>query len=183
MMHWPHATKYLGLAAAAGAWAVIITCWLLNPWFVFTRDAFSDFGGPGSSVPWLYNYGLITVAALVLIYGIYLVSKTGSKIEVVASSFIIVSSIFLAMIGIFHEGTYPHVFVSTWFFIQFGLAILTFGIGLTVRRRKVGIILVLLFALGASTAVLISWPSAATIEAWEILIIDSSVVLLSLEYR
>jgi len=176
-MHNMSFLKYSGIVAAILAWLVIIASVSINPWFVFTKNAFSDLGGPAATDPWLYNYGLIAVAIFTFMYGAYLAAINEEKIEVIGSSFVMVASIFLALIGIFHEGTYPHVFVSTWFFVQFDIAILTCGIGLLTRMKKLGISMILLFLVATLVAVVVPWPSAATIEAWGISAIDVWVII------
>jgi len=169
--------KYSGIIAIILAWLVILVSLSINPWFVFTGNAFSDLGGPVANDPWLYNYGLIAVAIFTFIYGAYLAAINEEKMEVIGSSFVMVAAIFLALIGIFHEGTYPHIFVSTWFFIQFDIAILTYGIGLFTRMKKPGIFMILLFLVATLVAVMVPWPSAATIEAWGISAIDVWVII------
>jgi len=186
--------KYSGIIAAILAWLVIFLSISINPWFVFTRNAFSDLGGPIAKDPWLYNYGLVVVAIFTFLYGIYLVIVNEGKVEIVGSSFVMVAAIFLSLIGIYNEGTYPHVFVSIWFFIQFDIAILTYGIGLLVNVnyhsrvgssapltpimiKKLGISMILLFIIATLVAIIVPWPSAATIEAWGIFAIDVWVIL------
>ncbi|BDC19486.1 DUF998 domain-containing protein [Acidianus sp. HS-5] len=175
--------KYSGIVAALLAWLVIFLSISINPWFIFTRNAFSDLGGSMARDPWLYNYGLVVVAIFTFLYGIYLVIINEGKIEVVGSSFIMVAAIFLALIGIYHEGTYPHVFVSMWFFIQFDIAVLTYGIGIFMKLRKLGISMILLSIIAPLVAAIIPWPSTATIEAWGISAIDAWVVLSYLSIR
>ncbi|QIW24415.1 DUF998 domain-containing protein [Sulfolobus sp. S-194] len=169
--------KYSGFISVILAWIVIFASIRLNPWFDFIKNAFSDLGGPLARDPWLYNYGLIIVSFFAFLYAIFLVEVNTNKILIIASAFVMVAAMFLALIGIFHEGTYPHVFVSTWFFIQFDIAILTYGIGLLTERRKLGIYILILFIIGNVVAGVVKWPSAATIEAWGISIIDIWVIL------
>ena len=45
----------LGLAGIAVAWIVIVIAAILNPWFVFTRNAFSDLGAAGATVPGFFQ--------------------------------------------------------------------------------------------------------------------------------
>ncbi|MEM0121168.1 MAG: DUF998 domain-containing protein [Thermoprotei archaeon] len=176
--------RYFGLTAAVLAWVIIALCVAANPWFVFTRNAFSDLGGPRSTVPWLYNYGLMAVGVLVFLYAAHMARLGANRVEVVGASFVMVAAIFLALIGVYHEGTYPHVFVSTWFFVQFDIAILTSGIGLLLRgSRRTGVGVVVLFLVATLVAALVRWPSAATIEAWGIGAIDVWAVLVFPIYR
>jgi hypothetical membrane protein len=173
--------KLLGIIAAILAWIIIIISVLLNPWFIFTKNAFSDLGNPNANYPQVYNFGLIIVAILSFLYGIHLILVSRNKTEVVASSYLTIASIFLALIGIFHEGTYPHAFVSVWFFVQFALVILVWGIsGLLSESKKFGISMIILFIIGIVGAIILPWPSAATLESWGIIIIDISIILLYL---
>lgn len=64
--------KYFGFLSAILAWIIILVCISLNPWFVFTKNAFSDLGGPMARDPWLYDYGLIASAILAFLYATYL---------------------------------------------------------------------------------------------------------------
>src|SRR5579875_1251874 len=150
------AAEYLGLVAAVLAWIVIGVCVLTNPWFVFTRNAFSDLGGPYSTDPWLYNDGLILVALLIFLYAIYLARLGANKVEV----------------------------VSAWFFVQFDIAIFTSGIGLLLRGlRAMAYGVLSLFLIATLVAALVPWPSAATIEAWGISAIDVWAILVFTSYR
>lgn len=174
----PSSLKYLGVGAAVYAWALIFACLALNPWFVFTHNAFSDLGGSRANYPWLYNYGLISVAFLICVYSVYLVAASISKGQAFSSALVFTAGIFLALIGVYHEGTYPHVFVSTWFFVQFDLAIASFGAASLVDGRRNWCAGYLALALaGTGVAEVVHWPSAATLEAWGIVVIDAWAVL------
>ncbi|MCG2894775.1 MAG: DUF998 domain-containing protein, partial [Vulcanisaeta sp.] len=98
--------------------------------------------------------------------------------ESFASAFVFVAGLFLALIGIYHAGTRPHVFVSTWFFVQMDMALIALGIGsLMGGDRGLGLFSLLLGVLAPIPALLIPWPSAATEEAYGIVIIDIWVVV------
>jgi hypothetical membrane protein len=58
-MAWRGLIRYSGIIAVILAWVVIAVSISVNPWFVFTKNAFSDLGGPYATDPWIYNYGLI----------------------------------------------------------------------------------------------------------------------------
>jgi hypothetical membrane protein len=169
--------RIAGIVAVIMAWVVITISISVNPWFVFTRNAFSDLGGPHATDPWIYNYGLITTSIFVDLYSIHLLLISRNKIESFASAFVFIAGIFLALIGVYHEGTNPHVFVSTWFFIQIDMAIIIWGIGsLITRNKRFGLFTLLLGIVAPIIALLIPWPSAATVEAYGILAIDIWVV-------
>ncbi len=172
--------RYMGVVAAVTAWLVIAISVGVNPWFIFTKNAFSDLGGPHAVDPWIYNYGLIITAIFMGLYSINLLLLSRNKVEDFASAFVFVSGLFLALIGVYHEGTRPHVFVSTWFFTQMDMAIITWGIGsLLARDRKMGLFSLLLGVMAPVIALIIPWPSAATVEAYGIAVIDSWVAVMT----
>jgi len=141
-----------------------------NSWFRFSRNAFSDLGCPRAYDPWIYNYGLVVTAILLGFFSVYLVYYSKSRLEIVGSSYISVSSIFLALIGVFHCGTKPHGFVSTYFFVQIFLGILIFGIGLFRRNKTLSLSFIVIF-LSSIFGLFIKWSSAAEIEAYEIFLL------------
>ena len=176
--------RYFGFAAAISGWVVIFVSISFNPWFVFVRDAFSDLGGPDANMPWIYNYGLVFTGILIILYSFAQLGDSLNKIEAYASGYTTLMGIFLILIGIFPSGTRPHIFVSTWFFIQGDLAILTWGIGLLVRGwRRLGSTLVILSILSPIIGFGIEWPSAATVEAFGIIVLDIWIILMSRVHR
>jgi len=89
----------------------------------------------GANMPWIYNYGLITTGLVIMLYSAYLVYSSRGRLEAVGSGYVFIGGIFLALIGFFPGGTRPHIFVSTYFFVQMGLAILAMGLGTWGRER------------------------------------------------
>ena len=177
-MAWRGLIRYSGIIAVILAWVVIAVSISVNPWFVFIKNAFSDLGGPYATDPWIYNYGLIITSVFVDLYSINLLLTSRNKVESFASAFVFVAGLFLALIGIYHAGTRPHVFVSTWFFVQMDMALIAWGIGsLMGGDRGLGLFSLLLGVLAPIPASLIPWPSAATEEAYGIVIIDIWVVV------
>jgi hypothetical membrane protein len=141
--------------------------------------AFSDLGGKLSQVAWVFNYGMIFTGIMIVGYGAYLVSVSENKIMTVGSAFTMISGVFLMLIGVFPTGTYPHYFVSIYFFSQTDVAIGTWGIGLfKYGKRKLGGVLLAMSFLGPIIARFIDWPSTAVVEAYGILIMTSWVVLM-----
>ncbi len=175
-------TRYLGGSVVGVPWVLFALCYALNPWFVVTRDALSDFGGPpAGAVAWVYNVGLVLIAVIIGLFSLGLVVTSRDKVQVCGGAFWFVAGLFLALIGIFHEGTYPHDFVSTWFFIQVALAIGTMGVGSFLTRDSMGgTVSIACAALMPLGDLLVAWPSAATVEIYEILIIDAWALFLLL---
>ncbi|MFP3284720.1 MAG: DUF998 domain-containing protein [Nitrososphaeria archaeon] len=125
-----------GICAVISAWLTIAIGIYRNPWFVLTRNAFSDLGGPRAADPWIYYSGMLITAALLMAFSAYLLATSRNGVESMGASFASIAGIFLALIGIFHEGTYPHAFVSTWFFVQMDIAIGIWGIGGVLARSR-----------------------------------------------
>jgi hypothetical membrane protein len=167
---------YSGFAAVFVSWFFIATSIALNPWWIghFTTGALSELGTPSEQVryPWVYNLGLIITSFFAFIYSTSLAYLSSNKVQVVGSSFFMVSSLFLAMIGIFHGGTYPHVFVSTYFFVQADISIITWGVGLLLKDRNPAILMLLVGFLGPLLSQLIPFTSSAEVEVFSILLID-----------
>ncbi len=178
---------WFGILALVLAWVIIGICWYINPWFIFMRHAFSDFGGSRASIPEIYNYGLITAGFLVILFGSSIVYFSSNKFEVIGGSYLALSGIFLALIGVYHAGTQPHGFVSVWFFIQMDLSLILLGIGMVQRKLKYAFSVLSISILSIPLAEIVDWvwgwPSAAVIEAFGIIIIDICVILVTLAYR
>ena len=93
---------------------------------------------------------------------------------------------FLALIGVFPAGTRPHVFVSTWFFVQMGVGLIVLGVSMRLRGLPYGLFVsavslagFLVYGLVEAT---LGWPSVAAGEAFGILVIDVAVIASFLSY-
>jgi len=179
---------HTGPIAVVVAWIVIGLSWHLNnDWFIFTRHAYSDFGGSMSCCPELYNYGLMLVGLLLGLYGISITGLASNKIEVMGGSYMIMAGVFLALIGIFPSGTRPHTFVSTWFFIQADIALMITSLGLWRRLRSPLAFAGFASSLAAFPVAIIldsifGWPSAAVIETYGIIVIDIVSIFIYVNY-
>ena len=89
--------------------------------------------------------------------------------EIVGSSYVSLSGVFLALIGVYPSGTNPHTFVSTWFFLQIFIGYIIPGLGIHRRRIKYGLEMSQIVIAALLIAIIIEaiwgWPSAAVIEA------------------
>ncbi len=173
--------RYTGLAAFLGGWVVILAAISRNPWFVFTENAFSDLGNPMANDPWLFNYGMMLNGLLIVVYGFYLVHVSFSKTSSVGGGFMMITGVFLVLIGAFPEGSQNHFFVSVWFFTQGALTVLTWGLALyrDARWSRVGWVFLALSLGGSLLALIVPWPSIAVVEAYGILIMDVWVALMT----
>lgn len=157
---------WCGACAIISAFFWILAAVLLNPWFRFTRDALSALGSPGATDPWVYNIGLIFTSVLLFAFAVSLSILVENRVQVVGASFLMVSAVFLALVGVYHGGTYPHDFVSLWFFVQADLAVFVTGLGNLFERRKKGITVLVLAVLSSVLAYVIPWQSSAELETF-----------------
>ena len=137
------------------------------------KNALSDLGAVGRENAWIFNSGLILAGTIAALYSIYLITSARGKLEILASTIFLMSSIHLILIGAFPEGTYPHLFVSYWFFLSAGIAVLLFGVSMLVKRDLAfGISLIMISIIGFAGAVLIPWPSIGTVEVFAIILLS-----------
>ncbi len=157
---------YSGVAAVISAFLWILSAILINPWFRFTEDALSALGSPGANYPWVYNVGLMFTSILLLLYAVSLLHFSWNKVQSAGSSFLMIAALFLALIGIYHGGTYPHDFVSLWFFILADIAIIVYGIGQLMVTRIYGSATLVIAFLASALGFTLKWGSSAELETF-----------------
>jgi hypothetical membrane protein len=173
------ALRYFGVIALSVGWITIILAISVNPWFSLARNALSDLGAIGRENAWIFNSGLILAGIIAALYSIYLIASSRGKLEILASTIFLMSSIHLILIGAFPEGTYPHLFVSYWFFLSAGLAVLLFGAAMLVKRDlALGTSLVIISVIGFAGAALIPWPSIGAVEVFAIILLSIWAMLM-----
>ena len=171
--------KYSGIAGVVVYWLFVAWSISKNPWFSFWGNALSDLGSPEMArAPGIYNCGLVITAVFMLAFSVYLMLSAENKLQTVGGAYVSISAIFLALIGVFHAGTRPHGFVSTYFFVQFFLGMLIYGAGSKDKAIRYGS--VALFAL-ALLGTFIPWPSVALIETYEIALIAVFMSLIAIK--
>ncbi|MFG1390819.1 DUF998 domain-containing protein [Acidiplasma aeolicum] len=166
-------------------WIVIAVSSAFNPWFGITHNALSDLGGgnlinnghPAPLYPWIYNVGLMIEGILIAILSSFFILRARNTIEIVGSSFFIISGLFLALIGIYHEGTYPHDFVSIWFFILATISYTAIGFSIILINIKTGISLLVILVTAWILFAIIPWGSVAENEIFGIIVIEIVVII------
>jgi len=177
--------KILSLMAIAYSWAMIFVSMLLNPWFVFQEDAFSALGSDFANYPFIYNiFAMIGTGIIITFYSVYAIYSSRNKFENTGYSFLFISGIFLMLIGIYHSGTRPHTFVSSWFFIEslMSFFIISFGL-IRIRKIKLGLALLTLMVISPIIAYIIPWQSVAETEAYGIFVIDIAYAISYISFR
>ena len=183
---------YIGIAAIIAAWLTIFLSAALNPWFRFTGNALSDLGGgnllmnghPAPTDPYVYNIGLMVTGVLIALFSVSVILRARNSVEIMGSSFFMISGLFLALIGIYHEGTYPHDFVSIWFFILSSISYAAIAISFIIGRlRGRGIILSVLLVASWVAFAVVPWGSVAEDEMFGVAVIDIFVILHILTFK
>ncbi|MCL6090936.1 MAG: DUF998 domain-containing protein [Candidatus Thermoplasmatota archaeon] len=133
-----------GVLAILLGWFTILLAIYLNPWFHVTVNALSDLGGkslgstghPYPNYPFVYNGGLMITGLLIGLFSLSAIGRSTSRVEIVGFSFLILAGIFLFLVGVFHEGTYQHVFLAEWFFLLGKISFLIIGVSLILGESK-----------------------------------------------
>jgi hypothetical membrane protein len=175
--------RYAGPAAVVWAWVVVAVSAAANPAYSVLRGPLSALGSPGAVDPWIYNVGLMSVGALILLYALSLAAMSRHWMEGFAAGFFGVAGVFLALVGIYHGGTYPHDFVSLWFFMQSALAAVAWGIGELLWGSPRGLIFIALGIGAPMLAFLLPWPSNGVEECFGALAVDAYALLVFVEGR
>lgn len=121
--------RQAGPLAVACAWAVLAISVHADPGYRFLGHSLSDLGAASAPHPALYNDGLMVTGGLIVLYGIALAALARQRVGVAGATLFALDGVFLACIGLFHEGTPPHVFLSLWFFVEASLAAALWGLG------------------------------------------------------
>lgn len=174
---------WFGIFSMLSALVWISAAIAINPSFDFYTGALSQLGSPGAYMPWVYNVGLMFTSVLLFIFAVSLLLYSNNKIESSGSSFLMISALFLALIGIYHGGTYPHDFVSLWFFVLADISILTWSIGLLMESMRWGTYTVLIAITASALGFALNWPSSAELETFGTASISLWAVLTTLYIR
>ena len=140
---------WAGLIAPLIAYSGILTAIYVNrSWWRLTDNAISDLGKVGLQYNWLLNIPLILTAVLTIYYAVGMLGRARNKVEKAGILAMIAGFVFLALIGIFPEGTSPHYYVSWGFFLTTGVGLLMVGVGMGIEGdRKILYFTVTLFIL------------------------------------
>lgn len=141
---------YAGFLAPLVAFSGIGAAAYINrSWWRITENAISDLGRVGLPSNWVLNVSLITTAALAIYYAIGLFTLLRNDVEKAGIAIFILGLAFLALIGLFPEGTSPHFTVSWGFFVITSIGLLVTGLGMGLSERKgLTAFTVIIFVLG-----------------------------------
>jgi hypothetical membrane protein len=169
------AFKYFGTASITLFFVIVGISVMYNPSFSFWKNAFSDLGSQAANLPNIFNVGLFFVALLMLLFSFSILKASKNKIQTIGGAYLSIASLFIFFIGLFNENTKPHNFIALYFFIQYFIGIITYGLG-SVKDKMMFFASSGLF--GAFVLVFfISWPSLAMAETYAILLILTFTIL------
>ena len=176
---------WLAAATVASGWGAIGGAWLLNrSWFNPLRGAFSDLGSGRACCPQVFNLGLAAAAAVLALYSLCLYYSSATKAAALGAGYLGLSSLFLAQVGAFPEGTGFHNCVATWFFLLADLGLLLYSLGHKGRRggpcTAAALAAASMLPGAALVAATAGWPSVATLEAYAVALLDVALLASSL---
>ncbi len=153
-------------------WAFTFTSISLNRWFTPLEFTFSKLGNPKLAVkPWIFQTGLVIGGIFMVLFAIHLVRVSSGKIDVMGGAYVLISGVFMALIGPIHDGLKPHdtlAFLTFWIFF-IGMAL--FGIG-----KRSGLV-TLPVLLGAIVGQLLPvWPHLGTLELYGLILVLMDVI-------
>lgn len=173
-------------------WIFITFAIYLNPWFRLNVNALSDLGGntygvqrhPNPNYPSVYNLGLIISGFFIAFFSISSIWNSKSRSEIIGLSFFIMVGLFLALVGVYHEGTAPHTFLAEWFFLLGKITFFILGFSMMLQRAfSYGGALLLTDAFFWLLETRINFVSVAEYEIYNVLIMDFLVFIYLLRLR
>ena len=176
----------LGGMSILFAWFTILLAIYLNPWFHVNVNALSDLGGksinssghPYPNYPFVYNGGLMITGLLIGLFSLTAIERSVSRAEIIGFSFLIITGFFLALVGVFHEGTYPHVFLAEWFFLLGKISFLIIGISLMLQKFHLpGATMFIFDIIAWIVEALIKFKSVAENEIYSVLVLDMLIII------
>lgn len=174
--------RFFGIASIIIGWVTIVLGILLHPWFSLSRNALSDLGALSVPNNYVFNLGLMLSSTLAFLYSLHLI-KSLNKLGCVGGVFLLIASVNLFLVGLYPEGTYPHLFVSINFFVLSLLAGLVVSLSLvTLGFKKHGLPGLALILICIALTLTIPWPSVGALEV-EILLFITIWLIIMLHYH
>jgi len=170
--------KYLGFASLGIFLVFTLISKHLNPWFNVAHYTFSKLGKIGlANYPWIFSAGTIIGGIFMMWYGVEIVKNSIGKLQVLGGGYVLLSGIFMALIGLFPDGTKPHDFIAVVTFLSFYIGFTLFGFGSNKKAFKFYTAFV--FALALIGLLYPHWPSLCYLEIYGIsLVIFDMVIML-----
>ncbi len=107
-----------------------------------------------------------------------------SRSEIIGLYFFILDGLFLSLVGVYHEGTAPHVFLAEWFFLTGKVTLFILGFSLILHRAfSYAAALLMLDAFAWLLESRITFISVAEYEIYNVFIMDLLVLIYLLRPR
>ncbi|MCD6324254.1 MAG: DUF998 domain-containing protein [Desulfurococcales archaeon] len=163
---------FLGLATIVSGLLTIGAAMLANPWFDVWEGALSDMGKVNLPTAWIFNAGLIITSLVGAGFTYCLVQTFRDTYMLVAAGIYLTSMAHLALIGLFPEGTAPHWTLSYEYFLMMYVTFFVYGFGFfLIGLRGHGVAAFSIGVLGLLLSAIISWPSTAVLELFNVAVI------------
>ncbi|MCD6449829.1 MAG: DUF998 domain-containing protein [Thermotogaceae bacterium] len=169
--------KYLGLISMSIFWIFTFISIHLNPWFDISRCTFSKLGKIGlANYPWVFSAGTMIGGIFMICYGIEIIRNTTRKLQTVGGSYVLLSGVFMMLVGLFPDGTKPHDFIALSTFLLFYTGIMLFGVGNSKKSLKLSTTLVFIMALAGLLCP--CWASLGYLEIYGLILVIFDIILL-----
>ncbi len=170
--------RFFGMLSVAIFFLGVFISTLFNPWFDLSKHTFSKLGNQNlASKPWIFSLFVSIGGAFMTIYGIYIVSRSKGKLEIVGGTYVLTSGVFMTLVGIFPDGTKPHDFIAFMTFYLFYIGTTIYGLGS--RSKLVKIIPVLVLMTAISVTVKNPFPSLGYLELFGLALVVMDLIVLS----
>ncbi|PTD94721.1 hypothetical protein C9439_01010 [archaeon SCG-AAA382B04] len=149
-----------------------------NNWFVWTKNALSDLGGPEATNPWIFNFGLIIAGLLGMLYFSKISSRTKNRFQKIGLTTIILDLFLLILVGVFSIESPLHYPLSVSFFAVLVIGALIFGIGeLEVSKNKgITYISITILSLISSIIILNTFEGIAIAEIHAVIVYSTLIL-------
>jgi hypothetical membrane protein len=149
---WLKVSGISGILAPLVAFTFISLAIVYSPQFSWTENALSDLGVQEGVTAILFNYGLIIVGILALVFASGLFASQRMMLGRIGAFILILAALALMAIGVFPENVKPtHYYVSVGFFVLLPISILVLSATfLLTSKVKLGLFTFLVAAVAAA---------------------------------
>lgn len=137
--------KYFGIVSISVFCLGVFISKIQNSWFDISKHTLSKLGRLGlANDPWIFSIFVAIAGAIMVLYGIYMIIDSSSKLKIVGSAYVLLSGIFMILVGLFPDGTKPHNFIALFTFLSFYTGMMLYGLGSSNRFFKISTLVIFL---------------------------------------
>ncbi|QTA38275.1 DUF998 domain-containing protein [Thermosipho ferrireducens] len=120
--------KFLGLLSITMFFVGVFISVYFNEWFNLSQYTFSKLGNSYlATYPWIFSFFVIVGGVFMTFYGLVLIRKSIEKLRIIGGAYVLLSGIFMILVGVFPDGTKPHDFVALMTFLIFYAGMMVYG--------------------------------------------------------